>query len=208
MDPPIRETWPGPIISPISRQSAPGPEFFRPETKPKFRPVSPARDQISKIMRRTGRANAACSRKVSVIRDSGNCVVADAVLVEPVSNAEFPANREINREFRQIRSLRCDFEADTRANSAACSEIPCATEQGIISKEQGICTQRTGNLNQPSSDFERFGEFLIQFGAIDAERRDERQRSASKVGTLSSPSPSKFPPEKDLLCRLILAPQQ
>jgi hypothetical protein len=66
--------------------TAPGTEFFRPETKPKFRVVSPARDRISKIVRRTGRVNAACSHKVSVIRDSGDCVVADAVLVEPVSN--------------------------------------------------------------------------------------------------------------------------
>jgi hypothetical protein len=55
--------------------TAPGTEFFRPETKPKFRVVSPARDQISKIVRRTGRVNAACSHKVSVIRDSEDCVV-------------------------------------------------------------------------------------------------------------------------------------
>jgi hypothetical protein len=66
--------------------TAPGTEFFRPETKPKFRPLSPARDQISKTVRRTGRANAACFHKVSVTRDSGDCLVADAVLVEPVSN--------------------------------------------------------------------------------------------------------------------------
>ena len=93
--------------------TAPGTEFFRPETKPKFRPVSPARDQISKIVRRTGRANAACSHKVSVIRDSGDCVVADAVLVEPVSTAEFPANRENNREFRQIPARGAILIADT-----------------------------------------------------------------------------------------------
>ena len=30
------------------------------------------------------------SRKVSVIRDWGNCVVADAVQVEPVSNSQIP----------------------------------------------------------------------------------------------------------------------
>ena len=63
--------------------TAPGTEFFRPETKPKFRPVSPARDQISKTVRRTGRANAACSRKVSVIRDSGDCVVGPGGLEPP-----------------------------------------------------------------------------------------------------------------------------
>jgi hypothetical protein len=70
------------------KQAAPGPEFFEPETKPKFWPVSPARDQIPKITCRTGRANAACSRKGSVIRDLGNCVVVDAVHIEPVSTPE------------------------------------------------------------------------------------------------------------------------
>jgi hypothetical protein len=63
--------------------TAPGTEFFRPETKPKFRPVSPARDQISKTVRQTGRANAASSHKVSVTRDSGNCVVGPGGLELP-----------------------------------------------------------------------------------------------------------------------------
>jgi hypothetical protein len=57
------------------KQAAPGPEFFQPETKPKFRPVSPARDQIPKNTCRIGRANAGFSRKGSINRDSGNCVV-------------------------------------------------------------------------------------------------------------------------------------
>jgi hypothetical protein len=73
-----------------------------------------------------------------VIRDSRNCVVADAVLIEPVSTPKFPANREINREFRRIRLLGAILKADTRANSEACSKIPYSTEQGIIAKEQGI----------------------------------------------------------------------
>ena len=85
MAPPIQKTWPVPIRFPISRQVAPGPEFFQPETKPKFRPVSPLRDQISKIVRRTGRVNAGLSRKVSGIRDSRDCLVAHAVQCEPVS---------------------------------------------------------------------------------------------------------------------------
>jgi hypothetical protein len=65
-------------------------------------------------------------------------VAADAVLVEPVSTPKFPANREINREFRRIRQLGAILKADTRANSEACSEIPYSTEQGIFAKEQGI----------------------------------------------------------------------
>jgi hypothetical protein len=71
-------------------------------------------------------------------------VVADAVPVEPVSTVKFPANREINREFRRIRLLGAIFKADTRANSEACSEIPYSTEQGIFAKEQGICTREQG----------------------------------------------------------------
>jgi hypothetical protein len=65
-------------------------------------------------------------------------VVADAVLIEPVSTPKFPANREINREFRRIRLLGAILKADTRANSEACSKIPYSTEQGIFAKEQGI----------------------------------------------------------------------
>jgi hypothetical protein len=38
-----------------------------------------------------------------VIRDSGDCVVADAVTYEPVSIPKFPANREKNREFFNFR---------------------------------------------------------------------------------------------------------
>ena len=68
--------------------------------------------------------------------------MADAVPVEPVSTLKFPANREINREFREIRPIDAILKADTRANSEACSEIPYAKEQGIISAEQGILTQQ------------------------------------------------------------------
>jgi hypothetical protein len=71
-------------------------------------------------------------------------MVADAVGFEPVSAPKFPANREINREFRQIRLLGAILHADTRANSKACSEIPYSAEQGIFAKEQGICTREQG----------------------------------------------------------------
>ena len=51
-------------------------------------------------------------------------MVADAVAFEPVSTLKFPANREKNREFHQIRPLDAILKADPRANSAACGEIP------------------------------------------------------------------------------------
>jgi hypothetical protein len=131
---------------PISSKSiiAPGTEFFRPETGSQIRRIPPAGDPTAKTTRRICRANAGFSRKVSGIRDWGNCVVADAVRVEPVSTPKFPANRENNREFRRIRLLGPILKADTRANSAACSEIPYATEQGIISAEQRILAQEQG----------------------------------------------------------------
>ena len=40
-------------------------------------------------------------------------VAADAVAVEPLSTPEFPANREINREFRRICPLYEIFKANT-----------------------------------------------------------------------------------------------
>ena len=65
-------------------------------------------------------------------------MVADAAPVEPVSTVKFPANREINREFRRIRLFGAILKADTLANSEAYSKIPYSTEQGILAKEQGI----------------------------------------------------------------------
>jgi hypothetical protein len=71
-------------------------------------------------------------------------VVADAVAFEPVSTLEFPANREINREFGKIRALGAILNAYTGAKSEVYSEIPYATEQGIFAKEQGILAQEQG----------------------------------------------------------------
>jgi hypothetical protein len=75
-----------------------------------------------------------------------DCVVADVVGFEPVSTPNFPANREINREFRRIRPFCAILKADTRENSKACKENPYAKEQGIISVEQGILAQEQGIL--------------------------------------------------------------
>jgi hypothetical protein len=58
---------------------------------------------------------------------------------------KFPANREINREFRRIHPLGAILKADTRANPKACSKILYSTEQGNFAKEQGICTREQGN---------------------------------------------------------------
>jgi hypothetical protein len=85
-------------------------------------------------------------RLQQVVGDVLKILVADAVIVEPVFTPKFPANRDINREFRQVRSLCEILNADTRAISKAFSQIPYATEQGIISAEQGILTQEQGIL--------------------------------------------------------------
>jgi hypothetical protein len=77
-------------------------------------------------------------------------MVADAVAFEPVSAAKFPANREINREFRRIRPPCKILKPDTRTISKAFSQIPYETEQGIISAEQGILAREQGVLSVKS----------------------------------------------------------
>ena len=144
MGQPIRAPRVGTTRTPFLNRSTPGPEFFRPETKPTFRPASPAGDQISKVVCHKSPASAAFSRKVSASGDLGDCVVADAVTVEPVSIVKFPANREKNREFHQISPPSKILKANPRANSKASSKISYATEQGIISAEQGILFQEQG----------------------------------------------------------------
>jgi hypothetical protein len=75
-----------------------------------------------------------------------DCVVADAVVVEPVSAPKFPANREINREF-------FDFGLARGSEVAICpmihwtwSKIPYSTEQGILlSQEWATLLTRLGS---------------------------------------------------------------
>ena len=69
-------------------------------------------------------------------------MVADALAVEPVSTAEFPANREKNRVFLRIGLFGEALCADTRTHSEAYSRIPYATEQRIHSGEQRTAAQK------------------------------------------------------------------
>jgi hypothetical protein len=71
-------------------------------------------------------------------------VVADAVAFERVSASIFPASRENNREFRQIRLLCETLKANKQADSKAFGRIPYTTEQGFALPEQGISTQEQG----------------------------------------------------------------
>jgi hypothetical protein len=70
----------------------------------------------------------------------------DAVSCELVSGIKFPANREINREFRKFRASAAISASNRRANSKACSQIPYATEQGIFGAITGNFFGITGNL--------------------------------------------------------------
>src|SRR5665213_2908121 len=64
--------------------------------------------------------------------------VADAVAFESVSTAEFPANREKNREFFNF-GPDSGLEHPMRPMiSRALEQIPYVTEQGILPQEQGI----------------------------------------------------------------------
>ena len=118
--------------------TAPGTEFFRPETKPKFRPVSPARDQISKTVRRTGRANAAlfsqslCDRRFRGLRGGGRSRMRTGLYLR-----EFPSKRE-NREFHTFNPVRrVDASKFDRANSIISRPFPVRFETGIFPFDDG-----------------------------------------------------------------------
>src|SRR5262249_45261711 len=78
-------------------------------------------------------------------------VADDAVSCEPVSGSKFPANREINREFRRIRPSIAVFVSDRRADSMAYSGIPYATEQGIFKCISGNLFRETGKSSQATA---------------------------------------------------------
>jgi hypothetical protein len=140
---------PGPVESPPWKRQRPLPGSTRPAHGLPCRLRAPQRGRslrfsgepsparpiarMARRLRQTTRPLRSISLKI---------LVADAVLVEPVSNPKFPANRE----FHCIRPLGAILIADTRANSEACSEIPYATEQGIILEEQGILAREQGIL--------------------------------------------------------------
>jgi hypothetical protein len=61
-----------------------------------------------------------------------DCVVAEAVHIGPVSVELFPANREKNTEIRENRPFGSMLAHFFRRTSKACTQIPCATEQGLF----------------------------------------------------------------------------
>ena len=68
----------------------------------------------------------------------------DAVAIEPVSEPNSLANREINREFCTSRPREAIFARRQPANSMVCSKIPYATEQGIFRAITGIFFEEQG----------------------------------------------------------------
>ena len=73
-------------------------------------------------------------------------MVADAVVVEPVSTPKFPANREINREYFNFGPTRGSEGSYRPMITGPLSQIPYVTDQGIILAEQGILVQEQGIL--------------------------------------------------------------
>ena len=67
---------------------------------------------------------------------------------------EFPANREINREFRRIPPRGAILKADTRANSEPCTEIPLLSRTGNCCEGTGNFCQGTGILHAANREFQ------------------------------------------------------
>jgi hypothetical protein len=87
-------------------------------------------------------------------RLASDCVVVDAAWIEPVSTAEFPANRENNREFCGFWRSAAILTRNRRASSMVSNLIPYATEQGIFKRVSGKFFQGTGNFHARYFDFE------------------------------------------------------
>ena len=124
----------------------PGNRISRPETKAPKRPLKsscPFAETDRSQQMPPIRAYLPIVGKSLLVAD---CVVADAVAVEPVSTPKFPANREINREFCRIRPLGAIFKPDTRVNSEACSEIPYFNGTGNYFEGTGNSGARAGNF--------------------------------------------------------------
>jgi hypothetical protein len=74
-------------------------------------------------------------------------MVADAVVVEPVSTPKFPANREKNREYFKFGPTCVSDDRKRPMISGLLRQIPYSTEQGIIFAKQGILAQEQGILS-------------------------------------------------------------
>src|SRR5262249_38755721 len=97
---------------------------------------------------------------------------------------KFPANREINREFRKFRASAAIFASNQRANSKACGQIPYATEQGTFAAITGNFFAITGNLIERSRES---GELLS--GRRISTALDVNSWHFSKIGGLPAPAP-------------------
>jgi hypothetical protein len=80
-------------------------------------------------------------------------VVADAVQIEPVSASEFPANREINREFFDFGPLFADFWLHSASKFNHLQQNSLRNGTGNFFGVTGNLLERTANLNKVSTKF-------------------------------------------------------
>jgi hypothetical protein len=97
--------------------SAPGTGLESPETgrqNRRYRDLDRRkRPHVSHLNPRKCPQSAGYSSETEKRRFASDCVVVDAVRIEPVSTAKFPANRENNREFLRILVFGCDFDTQS-----------------------------------------------------------------------------------------------
>jgi hypothetical protein len=122
---------------------------------PTVKPVALVADAIKDCSKRGGRARRLFGQWDDLHRGrAADCVVADAVVCEPVSTPNFPANREKNREYCKILAAGAPESENNGVVTGLPMVIPCSTEQGIISAEQGILVREQAiffRLNSNSS---------------------------------------------------------
>jgi hypothetical protein len=84
------------------------------------------------------------SRQKAIAIQVNDRLAADAVVVEPVSAAKFPVNREKNRDFCKFVASCAPEPLNYRVETRRLTQISDTMKQGIISAEQGILTLEQG----------------------------------------------------------------
>ena len=105
------------------------------------------------------------------------------ILLQPVSNLNFPDNRENNREFLNFRPFSAILAPNRRARSAGYNKIPYATEQGINLTEQGRFRREQGISVQ-----EQDSRIWLIFQAVETARLGAVRTSHRNLTRLALPA--------------------
>ena len=133
----------------------PGTGFSGAETGPQNGAPCIRRHRVTEIVMKKSTLTAGKIGESSRIERKPNWVVADAVLVEPVSASKFPVIRENNREFCEWDGVLPVCVPKRREYSKGWAEIPCQNQTGNFLARCGNPFRETRCLGKQAGNFPR-----------------------------------------------------